>query len=271
MLIIVAIAVVIVVYFAFFAGKDSGVRESFQEAITQTESLVNEDTEVTASVRNKYVVPAARGRIAHMVVFACDDGAEREYALDKEIFDALFIDQRDTLIFSGAMFLGFGAYGGTDIEDDAGAISHDDAFSNEDFDETIDIEQIPDLEQAYTDTLGVEDKQALERFLNYEKLPPKSEVVADDPDTFAMYRTDRLLQKLTVYPFLKREEKIARMFERVYVDALEDMRGYDGNARRGMAADDMLLNGNEIRLVITVQEAPPPLRCSVNAEVGVND
>lgn len=269
---IVAIAVAILLYFSFFAGKQAAPDETETEIVSHK----LEDSVVGASVRDKYIEAGSRGLIVRTVVFACDDGVEREFTISEEIFDAIRMGERDTLIYSGAMFLGFGEHGGAEIPDgEADNLSSDSDFSYDDFDESIDIEQsiaMPDGDAFSTeDSLSVEDKEHFEQFLDYVRLPAKSETVEDETDSLAKYNAAALLQRVTLYPFLKREGKVARMFDRTYRDAIDDMLGYAGESRQGKAADGLTINDNEIRVVITVQELPPPLRNKITAEFGVND
>lgn len=269
---IIAIAAAILLYFSFFAGKQAGADETETEIISPR----LEDSVVGASVKNKYVEAGSRGSIVRMAVFDCDDGVEREFSVSEEIFDAIGIGERDTLIYSGAMFLGFGERGGAEIADgEAGSLSFDSDYSYDDFDESIDIEQsiaMPDADAFGADaSLSAGDKEYFEQFLDYVRLPARSEAIEDETDSLTKYNAAALLQKAALYPFLKREGKVVRMFERTYRDAVDDMLGYDGKSRQGKAADGLLINDNEIRVVITLQELPPPLRNKITAEFGVND
>lgn len=268
-LIIAVVAFAIMAYFSFFGGKT----DVSGQADSRIRNVRAEATEIGAAVKRMYITEDGKKRkhdLMHMAVFECDDGEYREFPVNSDIFGEIRPGERATLIYSEHIFLGFGEHGAAAIADgDAVTLPDGDDFSYDDFDASIDIEQGFDLPAEAP--LSAEDALYFEGFRRKVKLPAKTETIEVETDSLTGYPARDLLQKITLYPFLKRESDIVRMFERTYRDAVSDMLGFDGNSRKGIAADSVFINKNEIRTIITVQENPPPLRSKITAEFGVNE
>lgn len=261
MIIIAVIAAAILVYFSFFSGRQVSEPELRDE--TGEESLIN------AAVSGKRVGKSQRRRtyfILYYVEFECEDGEFREFSVGPTIYEAVEIGDRDTLVYAGVQFVGFGDHGAIAVEGEPEV--EDDGFTYEDYDESIDMEQ--DVELPAASGLDPENEELLEQFRSREKLPAKTETVGDE-GPLAEYSALTLLEKMTIYPFLKREDAVRRIFRRTFDEAMSDLRGFEGDSRKGRAADSVIINRNEIRVTITLEENPRPLEDRVTAEFGVND
>lgn len=266
---IIVIAVIAAAILIFFSFKPADVPQP--ELVNET----LEDVAAGATVKLKTVEndpTTKRSHLKYFAVFTLDDGADIEFLVGPETYNALNVGDRDTLVYRGDVFIGFGDVGAAaEPAESAEAAPDADGFTLDDYDETIDVEIPMDMETSGTDRLEGADQKDYELFMAREKLPLKTESIADETGSFEDYPAAGLLEKTTIYPFLKRESEVRRMFLRTYSEALKDMRGYAGDSRTGRAADSVLLRKNEIRLAITVTELPNPLPNRVEAEFGVNE
>lgn len=266
--IIIIIAVSLLIYFAYFNKN----REEFADLEPELRDVKNEASSVVAVLKDKSSAVGGKGRgrnLVNLAVFDCEDGEEREFFVNRQIFEEIDIGERDTLIYSGNIFLGFGERGATEtISDEISEIDGGDDFCYDDFDENIDVEQ--SMEIPGETALTSEDAEALKKFRVKVKLPAKSETIEDETDSLTGYQARELLKKTTLYPFLRWESDVLVLFERTFQDAVSDMLGYASATRKGMAADSVSINKSEIRAVITVEERPP-FKSKITAGFGVND
>lgn len=264
---ILLIASAVLIYFSF---KPSGDAQS--DPVLVSEAI--EDIAVGATVSDKTVEtnPASRrGSLKYFIVFTLDDGSNLEFSVMPEIHGAINVGDRDTLVYHGDVFVGFGDIGAAEDSGEGETWQAGDGFTLDDYDESIDVEIPIGVEAPAADAFDEETRRYYGLFLSREKLPTKTETVTDETESFAGYSPVKLLEKTSIYPFLQREGEVRRMFISAYSNALTDLRGYEGNSRTGRAADSVRLRKNEIRVVITVQELPPPLICRIEAEFGVNE
>lgn len=269
--IIAVIAAVVLFYFSF---KPSQVPqpELVEDAL--------EDIAVTATVKYKTVEsnPAIRqSHLKYFAVFALDTGEDIEFSIGREIYGALNEGDRDTLVYHGEVFVGFGDIGAsadsaeTDGSGGEETASPNDSFTLDDYDESIDVEIAIDTEASGGGVVSGEDREDYDIFINREKLPVKTETITGETESYAEYPAGSLLDKVTIYPFLKREIEVREMFLKTYSEAVNDLLGYSGGSRTGRAADSIFLKKNEIRVVITIEEKPLPLLSRIEAEFGVNE
>lgn len=262
-IIIIATFAAILIYFAFFAKSEVPAEpEIIEEAPA--------DSVIDATVIGKTIAEAGSRRnnfLTYVVTFECDDGEIREFNVNADIFGKLQDKERDTLVYNGRVFVGFGAHGAVGEAEDFSAT--DSGFTYDDYDESIDIEQVPDASEGLG--LDGENRELYKQFIARKKLPTKVEEIEDETDSLKDYSALSLIKKTTLYPFLAMESDVRRMFARTYDEAMNDLLGFDGDSRRGRSADSVVVNKNEIRIAITLQEQPAPLRCKVHAEYGVNE
>lgn len=264
------IAAAVLVYFSFFTGKtaDNLQPELVEEAL--------EDIAVTATVNAKTVEsnPARRqSRLKYFVIFTLDNGEHLEFSVKPEIFKALKAGDRDTLVYHDDVFIGFGDIGAVadSAETSEDFSETDDGFTLDDYDESIDIEIAADTDAANQVKINEEDLEDYKLFNEREKLQLKTEAIAVETESYMDYQAENLLDKITVYPFLKRENEVRRMFVKTYSEAVKDLLGYEGDSRTGRSADSVFVNRNEIRVAITIVEKPLPLLTHIEAEFGVNE
>lgn len=260
--VIVVIAIAILTFFAF-SGGSSGSTPAIREDVI-------EDSAVNAAVKEKDIRENRIKRnhsLTYFVMFDCEDGVSREFEVPSALYNAIETGEQGELVYMGERFLGFGDYGA--VETDSEPVLED-GFTYDDYDESIDFE----LDPAAQDELSGLDPETQESFALFRDrkiLPAKTETVADEAVALGEYPPLSLLEKTTVYPFLKREDAVRRMFLRTYGEALSDLLGFDGDSRKGSAADSEFINKNEIRVLITLQETTPPLLNRITAEFGVNE
>jgi len=262
LLLIVAIALGILLYFAFFTGKPAPTPELYED--------IHDPLTVEATVTDKHIATNMRSKsrdLIYSITFDCDDGESREFFVDKKTYNKLNTDDRDTLVYLEQQFLGFGDHGA--VESGFAHAVNDNGFTHDDFDETIDVEQYPGMEEQ--SALSGDDRKELARFNAAKKLAPKTESFEDATPSLRDYSPTNLLEKITMYPFLKSESRIISLLSSAYKAALSDMYAFEGELRKGIAADSVFINKNEFRVHITLQEAPEPLEHTIIFEFSANE
>lgn len=265
---VVIIAVIAVAVLCYFSFKPSQVPQSklVEDAL--------EDIAVTATVKNKTVEsnPAIRqSHLKYFAIFVLDTGEDIEFSISREIYDLLNVGDRDTLVYHDGVFVGFGDIGASADSGGEDADSPDIDFTLDDYDESIDVEIPIDTEVSVPSVVNEEDREDYDIFMSHEKLTVKTETVTGETESYSDSPAGSLLDKITIYPFLKREAEVREMFLKTYADAVNDLLGYDGGSRTGRAADSIYLKKNEIRVVITIEEKPLPLLSRIEVEFGVNE
>ncbi len=265
--IIIVFAVLILAFFSY-RGRNLPVIESTLKDETGEETLIS------ATVKSKAVTENGTKRqhyLMYLVEFSCDDGEVREFNLPEEVFKAVKVGVQDTLICSDNLFIGFGDYGAVsdDIDAEIDEALGENGFSYDDFDESMDIELVSEF--AGENKLTTEDKAFFAQFRERKKLPMKLENLQAETDDLSTYPTADLLQSTTIYPFLAWESDVRKLFREAYSAAYEDMLGFDGNARKGKAADSIIINKNEVRVAVIVEQKPKPLASLISVEYGINE
>lgn len=261
-IVIIAVAAVVLVFLAFSGGsashaseiRDVIIRESVVYAVVK-----NIDVRENMGKRGQY--------LTYFITFDCDDEITREFEVSLNLYDTIEIGEYGELVYAGERFVGFGEHGAAELDS---GLPPEDGFTYDDYDESIDVE----LDVAMTvETGGLdpEDQKYFELFLDREIIPAKTESIEDETDSLKEYSAVSLLGKITIYPFLKKEEAVRRIFFKAYGEAMNDLLGFEGDARKGVAADSASINKNEIRVSITLQERPYPLKNKIHAEFGVNE
>ena len=262
LLVVILIALLILLYFAFFTGKSTPAPELYED--------IHDPVIVEATVVDKQIATNMRSKsrdLIYGVTFHCDDGESREFFVDKKTYDELNADDKDTLVYLDNQFFGFGDHGATEAGF-AGAVN-DDGFTHEDFDESIDIELYPGMEER--SALSEGDRKDLELFKAAKKLSAKTESFKENTGSLPDYPSTKLLEKVNMYPFLKSEPRVISLISNAYKEALSDMYAFEGDARQGVAADSVFINKNEFRVLVRLQEAPKPLEHTIYFEFSANE
>ena len=261
-IIIAAIAVAILIYFAFFSGKTAPYTELLEDI--GNPSIVEATVE---DMSTRAIVTEKGPGMLYRITFKCDDGKTHEFDVEEDTYATLSIGDKNTLVYMNRRFFGFGDHGGLDT--DLECAVNNDGFTHDDFDESIDIEQYPEMESRAA--FSEDDRRDFARFNAAEKLTATTESFEEITASLEDYPPAALLEKITMYPFLKSDPKIMSLFSRAYNEALNDMHGFDGDSRKGVSADSVYINKNEFRVLIKLQEAPKPLDSTIYMEFSANE
>ena len=262
LLIIIVIALLILLYFAFFTGKPTPGPELYEN--------IQDPVTVEATVSDKHIATNMRSKnrnLIYGITFQCDDGESREFIVDKKTYARLNDGDKDTLVYLNQQFLGFGDHGATEAVLLSDVSDH--GFTHEDFDENIDIELYPGMEEHSSLSQG--DRKDFERFKAAKKLAAKTESFEENTESLRDYPPTKLLEKVEMYPFLKSEPRVISLISNVYKEALSDMYAFEGDSRKGVAADSVFINKSEFRVLIRFQEAPKPLEHTIYFEFSTNE
>lgn len=266
--VLILLVILVVIFFpqikeAFKTDTSARLNEEVLADIAEMATVTDKQVSESGIRRNRY--------IDYSVVFETDDGKTLEFSLRKEVFEEIEIGERDMLVYQEARFIGFGDHAAVQADAVPEASREDGTFFYDDYDETIDVELVPDSEEnPASGALSGEEKELLAQWNDRIRLPQKISAAEAETEDLYAYSAVKLLERTDTYRFLKNDPQIGSLFTKVYAAALRELEGFAGDTRGGRAADSVFISKSEFSLLISLQENTAPLLHKITAEFCVN-